>query len=242
MGRELKRVALDFNWPVGTIWKGFISPYRSIECKRCEGSGENDATRELSRSWYNLGGPRHSGWCYHLEQSEVDALIEKDRLRDFTSIFVPGEGWKPRTDAHVVTAAEVNDWARKTMMAHDAINRWICVESRARRLGVWGHCDLCSGKGRYWCDEKYEALSEAWEQIEPPEGDGFQVWETVSEGAPITPVFSTAHDLAMWCAAQTDGWFKRNSPYEQWMKFIDSGWVPSMVIENGVMKVGVDAA
>ena len=29
------------------------------------------------------------------------------------------------------------------------------------------------------------------ERREPPIGDGWQVWETVSEGSPVTPVFAT---------------------------------------------------
>jgi hypothetical protein len=35
MGRELKRVPLDFKWPIDQIWKGYINPYRSQECKPC---------------------------------------------------------------------------------------------------------------------------------------------------------------------------------------------------------------
>jgi hypothetical protein len=30
---------------------------------------------------------------------------------------------------------------------HDEINRWICVKTRAKRLGVYGHCDKCKGAG-----------------------------------------------------------------------------------------------
>jgi hypothetical protein len=37
MGRELKRVALDFNWPIGEIWHGYLNPYstRKRECPLC---------------------------------------------------------------------------------------------------------------------------------------------------------------------------------------------------------------
>lgn len=34
------------------------------------------------------------------------------------------------------------------------------------------------------------------ERREPPSGEGWQVWETVSEGSPVTPVFPTAESLA----------------------------------------------
>jgi len=34
--------------------------------------------------------------------------------------------------------------------------------------------------------------------IEPPNGDGFQCWETTSEGSPITPVFKTFDEMCEW--------------------------------------------
>jgi hypothetical protein len=41
MSRELKRVALDFNWPAKMIWKGYLNPYHSQKCKLCDGGGYN---------------------------------------------------------------------------------------------------------------------------------------------------------------------------------------------------------
>lgn len=32
MGRELKRVPLDFDWPIGKVWEGYANP----ACKTCE--------------------------------------------------------------------------------------------------------------------------------------------------------------------------------------------------------------
>lgn len=60
MGREIKRVALDFNWPIGFIWKGYQNPYRPIECKKCLGSGLNEASERLERTWYDLETPAES--------------------------------------------------------------------------------------------------------------------------------------------------------------------------------------
>jgi hypothetical protein len=34
MGRELKRVPLDFNWPLGDIWKGYLNPFYK-KCPKC---------------------------------------------------------------------------------------------------------------------------------------------------------------------------------------------------------------
>lgn len=35
--------------------------------------------------------------------------------------------------------------------------------------------------------------------LDPPDGEGFQLWETTSEGSPISPVFTTPEELAEWC-------------------------------------------
>jgi hypothetical protein len=46
--------------------------------------------------------------------------------------------------------------------------------------------------------EAYEgqrAEAEAWQSTDPPAGEGWQLWETVSEGSPVTPVFPTADGL-----------------------------------------------
>lgn len=44
--------------------------------------------------------------------------------------------------------------------------------------------------------------------IEPPSGEGFQAWQTVSEGGPISPVFTTLDDLTAWLSenAGPPGW------------------------------------
>lgn len=38
MGRTLKRVPLNFKWPIDKIWKGYINPYSKfrLDCKYCE--------------------------------------------------------------------------------------------------------------------------------------------------------------------------------------------------------------
>ena len=39
MGRLLKRVPLDFDWPLNQIWKGYHHPYAMLDCKACGGRG-----------------------------------------------------------------------------------------------------------------------------------------------------------------------------------------------------------
>ena len=56
---------------------------------------------------------------------------------------------------------------------------------------------VCEGNGD---DPQKRASAEAWRPTEPPKGEGFQLWETLSEGSPVSPVFKTADELATWCA------------------------------------------
>lgn len=118
------------------------------ECETCEGTGLNPETFQLKEDWYDFAGTGRR-WDSKLVQEEVDALWENHRLRgDFTS--------KP-------TAEEVNEWNRRPRsMGHDAINQWICVKTRAKRLGIWGHCKCCGGEGHIFDADKAHVELQLW--------------------------------------------------------------------------------
>lgn len=235
MGREIKRVAPDFEWELGIVWKGYINPYHSMKCSACDGSGLNPETKKISDDWYdfNQTGTR---WCDKITQDEVDALIEAGRLYDFTHTFTPGKGWEPKEPQPIVTAEMVNKWSRKGL-GHDSINHWVCTKARAKRLGVFGHCKVCGGEGEIWFNERVKELNDKWydeERYEPPAGDGWQVWETVSEGSPVTPAFPTKEALIdylvqngdLWDQKRAEGGWKREAAE----KFVESAWSPSLVV------------
>jgi hypothetical protein len=269
MGREIKRVPLDFDWPLDKIWQGFINPYnqQARRCPSCGGTGLNPATRQIEDDWYDSDGcgnrwhyvygtaPNGSPaerppwkvigttrrWSNKLTQDEVDALVDHGRLMDFTHTCTRGVGWKPKDPPYRPTAAEVNEWSQHGM-GHDGINRWICVETRAKRLGVYGKCDHCQGSGELWSSETEHRLSEEWQATPPPTGDGWQLWETVSEGSPVSPVFATAAELAHWLASDKPDKLSRAQSYEAALKFVEAGWAPSMILTDGILKTGVEAA
>jgi len=95
-------------------------------CTACDGTGYDPATKELCDNF-------HSGerWCHSLDQEEVDYLYGRGRLFDFTEC---------------PTVAEVNRWSYKGF-SHDAVNRSLCTEFRARRSGFYGVCEACDGDG-----------------------------------------------------------------------------------------------
>lgn len=52
MGRQVKRVALDFDWPLNKVWEGFINPHKVPRCGACEGSGASPGARLFMAQWY----------------------------------------------------------------------------------------------------------------------------------------------------------------------------------------------
>jgi hypothetical protein len=180
-----------------------------------------------------------------LTQDEVDALVKGGRLKDFTHAWTREDGWKPKDPPHQPTADEINAWSRGAFLGHDSINQWICLETRAKRLGVWGKCTSgCDEDGRIWSSPEAKVAYEAWENFEPPAGEGYQLWENTTEGSPQSPVFDTPEKLARWLADNNASTFGHDTTtYEKWLAFARGpGWAPTaMLTPEGVIS-GVDAA
>lgn len=117
-----------------------------------------------------------------------------------------------------------------------------------------------AGKRPDYCDEDSRNL-EYWEwESNPPdrkyhvpfteaEATWFQLWETVSEGTPVSPPFATKDELAAYLAEHGDFWdqsrsregrfgFERGQPtgwgIERAAAFVKAGWAPSMMVMPGV--------
>lgn len=242
MGREIKRVALDFDYPINKmIWKGYYNPYTALKCGVCEGTGYSPEYRKLEDDWYGFDRPQNR-WCNDITQDEVQALVDAGRLMDFTHDFTEN-GWQKKDPEYVPTAKEVNEWS-KQLFGHDAINRWICCKTRAKRIGIENiECDCCKGDGVLWADEKYKKLSEEWQPIEPPAGEGYQLWSTTSEGTPMSPVFDAPDKLAKWLADNSASTFgSGTATFQQWFDFItQKQWCVSAVFKNGILQDGVTA-
>jgi len=239
VNRELRRVPLDFSWPLDQVWKGYINPYRSMECKTCAGSGLNPATKKLDDDWYtHYRTDGQEGWMYHLEQEDVQALIDAGRLMDFTRVPINeeqrkiveekiangGNRWLPFNNGYIPTAEEVNTWAREigNGIKHDSTNRYICVKSRAERLGVYGDCPYCKGNGELWQSDEIKRLYDEWQPFEPPLGNGFQLWETTSEGSPMSPVFESLDELCEWATDNETVFGSSKISKDQWMSILDN--------------------
>lgn len=93
-----------------------------------------------------------------------------------------------------------------------------------------------------------------WEGSRPSPDDYMPSWddsekthlmmyETTSEGTPLSPVFETPEELARWLADNNASSFgDQGATYEQWLSTCKSGWAPSAVFtpQTGIVS-GVEA-
>lgn len=80
---------------------------------------------------------------------------------------------------------------------------------------------------------------------DPPSGDYYrpefaeeptwwQLYETVSEGTPVSPPFATADELIDWIAANGTGGVGAGSmPREAARRLVEGGYAPSMIVSDG---------
>ena len=188
----IRRVPIDFSWPLGKTWHGAVNPWPGpTPCMTCMGIGLNAACRKLHhtfRSWAPKMTKDEA--AYLLQEGVTEEEIEKVRQRH------------PESDTPVV--------------------RSILVEVRARRKGIWGLCDMCAGVGDVLNVNPAVVslyakvnLYESWEPVNPPVGTAWQLWETEDNPSPRSPVFATAEELARYCVKN----FKKLS-LKKWMEWI----------------------
>ena len=128
MGRELKRVPLDFDWPLDEMWKGYdiTNVFPEHDCKKCQEKYPCSEDAEYCLPYY----PEHRAKWYY----------------------------------------------------------------------------------------------------EPPSGEGFQMWETTSEGSPQSPVFKTLEELCTWLEETKASWFgNQTATKEEWFNAFKSGCAGMMI-------------
>lgn len=99
------------------------------------------------------------------------------------------------------------------------------------------HCEQCKKMAQvknipmtdYGCPDwdifLEEPIKKLKELLEVPKGEGFQLWETTSEGSPISPVFETLDELCEWCEdnATTFGHLKASK--KEWREMLSENFV-----------------
>ncbi|URP22295.1 hypothetical protein SEA_BIG4_262 [Microbacterium phage Big4] len=188
----------------------------------------------IDREAQRLAALWNGAWRHHLNQEEVDAMLVEDGLWDMTRTWVSGEGWKEIEPKPHPTAREVNEFYLTSIGSGPS--EWVAMKLRAEKYGIEMDCSYCAGKGSI---EKFKGQRKAakkWKPTKPPKGDAWQIWETVSEGSPVTPAFDTPEELAAHWAKASSG-----EAYENALKWIvGPGWAPSGIISGGQIKTAED--
>lgn len=281
MSRELKRVPLDFNWPLRKTWEGFLNPHQPDKCQECGGTGGSPQSNYLNRLWYgstsgakfdpsstgsvpfkrdhpaikalaerNFPGENNwaraiaeavrlamhfnGSWCYHLDRHDVAALLKAGRLQDFThrprtpeqaeQLAKDGGYWMKKSNGYRPTPNEVNEWSLSGF-SHDAINSYICIKAKLKRLGYPSRCAKCKGSGVLWPSPELRQKHARWRETKPPKGEGYQLWENCSEGSPVSPVFVTLDELCVWCETGATTFGSSTATAEQWRTMFDADFV-----------------
>jgi hypothetical protein len=196
------------------------------------------ASEELRR-WVFL--KLNSGWSHMLDDDDVAELLKGNRLWDFTRDWSIETGWVDKNPPVIPTAEEVNAASLRGWL-HDSINQTIVIYGYLDRHKLPRECPHCNGEGGRYPDEETAKAAKEWKREKPPTGPGYQIWEDVTEGSPISPVFEKPEDLAQWMSRNPRGSDEGTSA-ESWLEFINGpGWAPSFVMSGGVMMSGVEHA
>jgi hypothetical protein len=188
-------------------------------------------------------------WSHHLIQTDVDALVARNRLMDFTrrprnddqveklkeQEAAGGSGyWLAEPNGYHPAAAEVNAWSFEGF-GHDGINNGVCIEARCAREGVPYTCARCNGSGKIWPTPAIKQQYDDWTEEDPPIGDGYQLWEDCSEGSPVTPVFASLHELCTWAEEHATTFAHFKATKTEWLEMLDGGVVHAKVGNNVLM-------
>lgn len=235
MGREAKRVPIDFDWPQGKVWQGFLLPDRLDEarCDTCAGTGYTADAHWLSGIAYilaELAGDPARAERGHALHPWVD-----DLRRNVSYVYGAGRPTPAFAEFLVgLVGEEAGDVDR--MFGADVHRVAAGLRTAAGLPDRWGWCPDCVGHGSTEVYKGQRAEAEAWEPTEPPTGDGWQMWETTSEGSPMSAVFATAEELARWLADTGASIFgDSTAPYEHWLRIITGEDIAMVQIAPGVV-------
>ena len=96
--------------------------------------------------------------------------------------------------------------------------KYKCVEDICRQCKT--NAGMCYESAPY-CFWNNSVNYTQWYK-DPPCGDGFQLWETVTEGSPISPVFATLDEL---CGENAFVFASDRTTKENWKRMLEAGIV-----------------
>lgn len=214
MGRVLMRVPMDFDLPINEIWPGYLSPdWRPCPSDNCEIGYRATAywVNSIAHLLLMLSNPITREHPLHPWLNEIPcrpkALPNHEDAKAFTEGLAGRESFPP--------------------FGHDALDRSAAARAIIKAAGLpddWSTCPICNGHAIH--PDDLEA-SEAWEPTEPPTGEGYQLWTTTNEGAPISPVFATMEELCEYAAANCTVFASDRASALRWREMLDDDFVYS---------------
>jgi len=269
MGRELRRVPLDFNWPYSKVWEGYLNPHR----KACPEGLKNNCHGGYSNAgkWLDAVSQILALMGQEALVPPEDQALIKERGRTYPHPYLEELNYAPRTETpdevldHIraLPTQQEKNWALhcyhqehpSQLLALDkelvdlvqklapgqalgSFGGGVAYEigrTLMKAAGVdphtWGLCKVCGGDGM---DPAVKEAKEAWEPTPPPTGEGWQLWETTSEGSPISPVFDTEEAFVQHLIGK--GYTETAA-----RKFVVTGHACSMVMAGGKMYKDIEA-
>jgi len=333
VGRELRRVPLDFDWPLNKCWKGFINPHWEKKCPACRDNGYPGNTQEyyyleefvrrllltaesshsrpenyvpqkgaptFHAQMFGIDPGTHVRWPFDSDPVDALASLVQGEISEGDAAIIrriahltPKPGiWSPqkaryewgfdeegkRTRTVVLDPEGGMYYPHPYLVEDDGIpdpgttfaDLMLSIpEVRPEMLGwqgawsitkalfeyhgdkvgtdddewalpAWCVCQVCQGTG---IEPEAQAAHDAWEKSDPPEGEAYQIWETVSDGSPVSPPFATPEELARWMVGNDDS-ITKDTGYEGWLRFINGpGFaMTAQVNVEGAMASGVAAS
>ncbi len=264
MSREIRRMPLDFDWPLGKVWEEYLTPKRLQEdpCPDCyrpgpggertSGCGSTAAAEWVHGALYLIGmmaeDVRSQSFAGTADQftrfgddrsklhpylADLQRINVYEHRRPSADIIDLVTGITGRDNLSMGTGSDFAYGARKALLVAAGLPE------------DWGTCPTCQGHGSVEAFEGQRAAAEAYheENHDPPTGEGWQVWETTSDGSPISPVFAEKEHLVIWLTTKYTG-IGHNGPLtrEQAQAFVEAGdSIATMVVIGGKLIPG-DAA
>ncbi len=135
----------------------------------------------------------------------------------------------------------------------DALNEWLKDFDRVRAGNMDDFEKTCYASLAEWIKDNPPPDLDYYVNYKKEEATWYQVYQTVSEGSPVTPPFATQEELIDYLVENGDFWDQERAKRDGYKfegysrnvaeKFVmGSGWVPSMVMTGGVIKQGIECA
>jgi hypothetical protein len=136
-----------------------------------------------------------------------------------------------------------------------AMREWIAEWEKWERGERPDYCDDEASRSLpYWKWEGGPPDPEYYRpDWKPEEMTWFQLYETVSEGTPVTPAFATREELVEYLVANGDYWDQKRRaegcsimrctpwPRAEAESFVfGAGWAPSMIVSDGRVMTGTE--